>query len=474
MALTAVATPDSSTVYCASEPIIYQVHSTNAGESGFRFKCRISRAGDPTYLIDLSVPRNGNNVGVFDVAQVAKDTLYWTGEELLTTLGTEATQGDVFSVILSSRWLDSSGNEQTESIASAYYFHAILCNPAYRAKSSTTFTAGLQDPTWTRFLPPRDTYWYNLTNVPQTWNPATRALTQWPSVSTQQKAPVVELGTDDSAVSRQNTSNVVYHHMAHGFMTITRQNSDDLNSQNPYISIITYNDAGEATAYTYKGPSSGAGMGDGTGVSGGRKPFYNVGVGWRQLVLDPALIVGMVSARWYSFAFHDSPVITPSSQIGPTYLVRIDDDECFYDDNLNIIYADRGGSWNQVDFATNRQSQTRVTTQTTYTPLPGNYTEASQTVDFNISSYGRGSRVIDTVYSRSLTLTTGWVTDEDQVYFEDLMVSPDIYLVGSQIVASNTPIRLLCTTKSLDRKEKRQDGLIRYTMSFQIAENNRG
>lgn len=468
--------PATGEVYCASQPIVYQLRSDEASNTGFRFKARVSRVGDPSYLIDLTCPPNDNDTGILDVSQVAKDTLYWDPANLTQEWGTVATHGDVFSVICSARWLDSSGTQQGQTFTTTFYFHAILCDPPNGAVASVSFDSfNQQVATWQRFVPLRNNIWKALTSSAVTWNRVNHNLVQWPTAPREVELKVPDLGYA-SGGQHQKNRNCYYHRIAPDtMMTVTRQNSVDLNSQNAYLSCLLYDDAGQTLDTLFMGPSTALGISNGGGVSAGDKPFYNVGVGPAQLITEGGTFANNVAlARWYSFAFHSAAPMTSVNQIGPTYFIQIDDDACFYSYDLTVMYADRGGSWNTLYFSGDRRMRTRIAKQTTYRPLAGNYTDAGSSTDFGVTSVDRGTRIIDTTYSRSITLTSRYVEDDEQWLFEDLMTAPLIYLVGRDPKDFSTPVKLLCTTKSLNRFEKNQDGLIRVTMDFEIAEKQQG
>ena len=474
MALTLESSPALDTIYCATEPIIFHLSSTNTGNTGFRFKARVNRVGDPTYLIDLSVPTNDNQCGIIDVSQVCKDTLYYDTDHLNTPWGTVASHGDVFSVQLSARWLDADGDEQTESIAALSYFHAVLCGPPMLAKVDIDVTSGEQNSTWQSFIPARDKFWSELTGELALWSNQ-RHLTQWPTATAAQLAKVPSLG-NRSGSQRQLTSNVIYHHQGKSYLTVTVPNSLDLNRQTPNFFVLLYDDDGADIGSLTKSLANGSGMGTGAGHAAGAKPFRNVGIGYEQLLTEGGQFASVLTnAAYYSVSWHTSAApITQANQVGPTMLIKLDDPGCFYGAPLTILYTDRGGSWNAHDFNGDRETTTRITKQTTYEPYLGNYTDVSTSTDFRIRSTDRGTRVIDTQYSRTITLTSAYLNDEEQWLYEDLMASANIYLTGQGGYTTNTPIRLLCNDRRLSRTNKRKDGLVKVTMSFTIAQKQKG
>ena len=81
-----------------------------------------------------------------------------------------------------------------------------------------------------------------------------------------------------------------------------------------------------------------------------------------------------------------------------------------------------------------------------------------------VQQMGNRRRVLEGDYTRTITLTSRWVSEEESILYESLIVSPYIILVAEDKIHE-----LICTTRNLVRGEVRSDGLINYTISFELA-----
>ena len=111
----------------------------------------------------------------------------------------------------------------------------------------------------------------------------------------------------------------------------------------------------------------------------------------------------------------------------------------------------------------------RTVNHKTFKPMPGNWNATSSTVPFTYKHTEAGVRPYATSQVLSFTVNSGWITEEGQSSFEDLISSPSTFLLqavgGDEVVAN----RILITSSSIQRKQTREDKNISVTIQYRLA-----
>ena len=160
-----------------------------------------------------------------------------------------------------------------------------------------------------------------------------------------------------------------------------------------------------------------------------------------------------------------SAAADPISQI---YTINIKCKDLKNYEPIRLCWLNQWGAWDYYTF-TKKSSRTYDTSRTTYTQLQGTWNEAKYRVDSH-----RGGKKTFTVNSvEKIKINTDFVTEGENVMFEEMTNSPEVYLLeGYQedqafpmLNQYVTPVRI--TSKSFTRKTVANDSLLQYTFDIE-------
>ena len=139
-------------------------------------------------------------------------------------------------------------------------------------------------------------------------------------------------------------------------------------------------------------------------------------------------------------------------------------------ESIRLCWLNQWGAWDYYTF-TKKSSRQFNTKGTTYTQLEGTWNESVYRVD----GFKGGKKSFRVNTTERITMNSAFVSEDDNVIFEELTNSPEVYLLqGFQTDVSAsalnqyvTPVRLM--SKSFTRKTVANDRLIQY--KFQIEKS---
>ena len=139
-------------------------------------------------------------------------------------------------------------------------------------------------------------------------------------------------------------------------------------------------------------------------------------------------------------------------------------------DPIRLCWLNQWGAWDYYTF-TKKSIQTISTQGSTYQQLQGTWNQSRYRVD----SYKGGKKAFRVNATESITINTEYLAEEENVMFEEMMNSPEIYeLTGYKDDASESalntyviPVRM--KSSSFTKKTIANDRLIQYT--FQIEKS---
>ena len=174
-----------------------------------------------------------------------------------------------------------------------------------------------------------------------------------------------------------------------------------------------------------------------------------------------AIIGGYIEVQ----AFKTTPSLTPVSEIVKIY-VNCPNQKGY--EPIRLCWLNQWGAWDYYTF-TLKSTKTISTQGSTYTQLQGTWNESLYKVD----GYKGGKKSFRVNATENIKMNTDYVTENENVMFEELINSPEIYqLQGFQTDAANsllnqyvTPVRL--KTSSFTKKTVGNDKLIQYTFEVE-------
>ena len=143
-------------------------------------------------------------------------------------------------------------------------------------------------------------------------------------------------------------------------------------------------------------------------------------------------------------------------------------------DGIRLTWLNKWGGWDYYTF--NMKSTKSITTnRTSYTQLGGTWNESA----FKISGYKGGKKNFRVNSTEKIKLNTDFVTEEEGVWFEQLINSPEVYVLeGFQSDPTYSSFNnyvqpATITNSSYVRKTKANDKLMQYTIEIEKSKMKR-
>jgi len=164
-------------------------------------------------------------------------------------------------------------------------------------------------------------------------------------------------------------------------------------------------------------------------------------------------------------AFDDS-----DDAISKAYTINVNCPDLKGFESIRLCWLNQWGVWDYYTFT--KKSARNITTKgSTYEQLAGTWNEANYRVD----SYKGGKKAFRVNATEKITMNTDFVSESENVMFEELINSPEVYILDgyqddinfSALNQYVIPVRL--TTSSFTKKTVANDKLIQY--SFEVEKS---
>jgi hypothetical protein len=155
------------------------------------------------------------------------------------------------------------------------------------------------------------------------------------------------------------------------------------------------------------------------------------------------------------------------NKISKGYEIKLNCSDLKNYESIRLCWLNQWGAWDYYTF-TKKSTKSLSTQGSTYEQLSGSWNEEA----YRIDSFKGGKKAFRVNANEKITMNTNFVSESENVMFEELINSPEVYLLeGYQddigFAALNqyvTPVRL--TTSSFTTKTVANDKLIQY--SFEV------
>ena len=135
---------------------------------------------------------------------------------------------------------------------------------------------------------------------------------------------------------------------------------------------------------------------------------------------------------------------------------------------IRLCWMNQWGAWDYYTF-TKKSTKTISTKGTTYTQLQGTWNESL----YRLDTYEGGKKALRRNATERISMNTGFVKEDDNVMFEELTNSPEVYLLEgyqtditfSALNKYVTPVTL--SSSSFTRKTVANDKLIQYSFDVE-------
>ena len=168
--------------------------------------------------------------------------------------------------------------------------------------------------------------------------------------------------------------------------------------------------------------------------------------------------------------------VTPknaSSDYGETYTINLNCPNLKGFESIRLCWLNQWGVWDYYTF-TQKSIRTTSTNRTTYTQMSGTWNSDS----YQISGYKGGKKNFRVNSLEKIRVNTDFVSEDDAVWFEELVNSPEVYILNGYDSTETAPYNtmtgkyvepVLVTTSSYTRKTIANDKLMQYT--FELERN---
>ena len=189
---------------------------------------------------------------------------------------------------------------------------------------------------------------------------------------------------------------------------------------------------------------------------------------FQTLVSNSTILGGKITVQAYTTtAIGESP----STKI---YTIYVNCPEQKNFEPIRLCWLNQWGAWDYYTF-TKKSTRTITAKSTTYHQLSGTWNKAKYFKD----SYKGGKKNFRMNANEKIRMNTGFVSEDFNVMFEELINSPEVYMLeGYQTDIALPllnqyvkPVRL--TTSSFTRKTRANDNLIQYTFEIEKSKTLR-
>ena len=143
-------------------------------------------------------------------------------------------------------------------------------------------------------------------------------------------------------------------------------------------------------------------------------------------------------------------------------------------EGIRLTWLNQWGTWDYYTF-NKKSTRTLTTNRTSYTQLGGTWNEST----FKIAGYKGGKKNFRVNSTEKIKLNTDFVTEAEGVWFEELINSPEVYILnGFQDDTANTITNkyvepVVLTTSTFVKKTIANDRLMQYTIEIEKSKMQR-
>tara|TARA_R110002020_G_scaffold115598_3_gene265669 strand:- start:4385 stop:5818 length:1434 start_codon:yes stop_codon:yes gene_type:complete len=156
---------------------------------------------------------------------------------------------------------------------------------------------------------------------------------------------------------------------------------------------------------------------------------------------------------------------------GQLYTIRINCPSNKGYESVRLTWLNQWGAWDYYTF-TQKSVKSLTTNRTTYTQLDGTWNESY----YKMNGYKGGRKNFRVNSTERIKVNTDFVNEADAVWFEELINSPEVYILNGFDSTESAPYNtitnkyvepVLITTSDYTRKTVGNDRLIQYTFDME-------
>jgi hypothetical protein len=138
------------------------------------------------------------------------------------------------------------------------------------------------------------------------------------------------------------------------------------------------------------------------------------------------------------------------------------DTQCSIYDKVRLLFLNRQGGWDYFNFTLDSKRTVAITR-----------TEYEKILDWNYSVGDRGQTILAQKAEQKMTINSNWITEADSLWLEELLTSPEIYVLGNTdpLGGASTGYKLpiVITDTTYEVKTAIRDRLFNLVVNFKYA-----
>jgi hypothetical protein len=179
---------------------------------------------------------------------------------------------------------------------------------------------------------------------------------------------------------------------------------------------------------------------------------------------------GTIQGGYYTVGLENGSALATTA----LYTINVNCPDQRQYESIRLCWMNQWGAWDYYTF-TKKSTRSLSTKGTTYTQLEGTWNERV----YNTDSFRGGKKTFRRNATERIRMSTNYISADNNVLFEELINSPEVYLLGgfqtdinySLLNSYVTPVRV--TTSSFTRKTVANDKLIEYTFEIEKSKTLR-
>ena len=185
---------------------------------------------------------------------------------------------------------------------------------------------------------------------------------------------------------------------------------------------------------------------------------------------NPSNIITTIQGGYYTLQGFNAA----NDAISALYTINVSCPNLKNYEPIRLTWLNQWGAWDYYTF-TLKSSRTISTQGSTYNQLEGTWNESA----FRLNGFKGGKKTFRVNATEKVTMNTDYVNESESEWFEDLINSPEVYMLEgyqtdsafSMLNTYVTPVRL--TTSSYTRKTIANDKLMQYTFEVEKSKTFR-
>jgi hypothetical protein len=185
---------------------------------------------------------------------------------------------------------------------------------------------------------------------------------------------------------------------------------------------------------------------------------------------NPSNIIDEIQGGYYTVGLENGSALATTA----LYTINVNCPDQRQYESIRLCWLNQWGAWDYYTF-TKKSTRSISTQESTYTQLAGSWNERV----YNTDSFRGGKKTFRRNATERIRINTNYVSESENVMFEELINSPEVYLLeGFQTdinysLLTNYVKPVTVTTSNFTRRTVANDRLLQYTFEIEKSKTLR-